>query len=315
VSASISPVDATVETLRIQLWYISAIMLVLSVGLALLISRRVSGPIEKLNDSAKELGKGDYNIAFHSEGYREIEELSDTLDNAARELAKTENLRRELIANVSQDLRTPLTLISGYSELIRDLPDENTPENMQVIIDETKRLISLVNDLLDLSRLQSGTVEMRFVRFDLSAETEKIIGRFSKLCEQEGYAIHFEREGSIFVNGDPERIAQVIYNFIINAITHTGPDKRVTVRQTARDSRATLMVIDTGSGIVPEDKPAIWERYYKVNEVHKRGPVGMGLGLSIVKSILEQHPGVEYGVESEPGNGSTFWFSIPIIPE
>jgi signal transduction histidine kinase len=196
--------------------------------------------------------------------------------------------------------------------MIRDLPDENTPENMQVIIDESKRLTSLVTDLLDLSRLQSGTGKMEFVRFNLTEDTKNIIGRFAKLCEQEGFTILFERNEDVWVTADPERIAQVTYNFLINAITHTGDNKRIIVRQLVENGRVIIRVEDNGEGIPPENLPHIWERYYKADEVHKRAQTGSGLGLSIVKSILEQHPGVEYGVESTIGEGSTFWFSLPV---
>ncbi|MDR1160203.1 MAG: HAMP domain-containing histidine kinase [Syntrophomonadaceae bacterium] len=315
VSSFILPVNATVETLRAQLGHISVIMLILSIFIAWLISRKVSKPIILLNEQAKKLGKGDYEAIFPAKEYKEISELADTLDHSARELAKTDNLRKELIANVSHDLRTPLTLIAGYSEMIRDLPDENKPENMQVIIDESRRLVSLVNNLLDLSKLQSGTVKMDFVKFDLTAETQGIIHRFSRLCDQEGYTITFAPEKNVRVYADLERITQVIYNFLINAITFTGADKQVTVRQSIEGGRVKLEVADTGQGIAPEAKKDIWERYYKGNEVHKRSAVGNGLGLYIVKSILDQHPQILYGVESEPGRGSIFWFSTPVIPE
>ncbi|MDL2217036.1 HAMP domain-containing histidine kinase [Christensenellaceae bacterium OttesenSCG-928-M15] len=309
-STVISPVNATVDTLRIQLYYISGIMLLLAVGIALLISKRVSKPIETLNEGAKKMGDG--NVDFHAEGYKEIAELSDTLQKAAKELMKTDKLRQELIANVSHDLRTPLALITGYGEMIRDLPDENTNENMQVIIDEAKRLTSLVNNLLDLSRLQAGVQDMHMVEFDLADETAKIIDRFKKFCEQEGYTITFDYEGEAYIYADPDRIAQVIYNFISNAIHHAGGDKRVEVRLELSKGHAKLLVTDTGEGI-PEDRlDEIWERYYKLDEVHTRAMVGSGLGLSIVKSILSQHPGVEYGVTSALGKGSTFWFSIPL---
>lgn len=313
VSAMISPLDTTVETLRVQLYCIVLIMLVLAILLALLISRQVSRPIERLNNSAKKLGKGMVN--FHTTGYREIEELSNTLNQAGEELLKTDRLRQELTANVSHDLRTPLTLITGYGEMMRDIPGENTPENMQVIIDEAMRLTSLVNNMLDLSRLQAGVQEMTFADFDLTQETEKIIGRFQKFCEQEGYHIAFTHDGEAYVRAEAERIAQVIYNFISNAIHHTGDDHRIIVMQAHENGRVKLSVSDTGEGI-PEDKlPDIWERYYKLDTVHRRAEVGSGLGLSIVKSILEQHPGVEYGVFSEPGRGSTFWFSLPLIAD
>jgi signal transduction histidine kinase len=314
VSAYISPVGATVETLRIQLVYISGIMLLLAVGLAFLITRRVARPIARLSDAARRMGAGDAGVTFRTAGksYREIAELADTLDYAREELARTDRLRQELIANVSHDLRTPLTLITGYGEMIRDLPDENTPENMQVIIDESKRLTSLVTDLLDLSRLQSGTGKLEFSRFNLTEATKAIIARFAKLCEQEGFVILFERDEDVFITADPARIAQVTYNFLINAVTHTGEDKRIVVRQIVGHGRVTIRVEDNGAGIPADMLPNIWNRYYKADEPHKRPKTGSGLGLSIVKSILDQHPGVEYGVESTVGVGSAFWFSVPV---
>lgn len=313
VSAEITPVNATVQALRIQLLWISGIMLVLAVLLALLISRNVSRPIVRLNRSAHELERGNYDVDFAGGGYREVEELSGTLGRAATELAKTEELRRELIANVSHDLRTPLTLITGYAEMMRDLPGENNAENMQVIIDEARRLSSLVGDLLDLSRLQSGTGETHFERFSLTAETKSIVQRFSKFAEPEGYAVAYENGQDICVEADLPRITQVIYNFLVNAMLHGGEEKKITVRQRREGDRVRLEVEDTGDGISPEAMPYIWDRYYKVDTVHKRPAAGTGLGLSIVKNILEQHPGVEYGVDSAEGAGSRFWFSLPVV--
>lgn len=313
VSADISPVSATVETLRVQILYVSAIMLVLAILLALLIARRVSAPIETLTKEAGQLAKGVYDVRFSaSGGYREITQLAATLDHAAEELAKTDALRKELIANVSHDLRTPLTLITGYAEMIRDIPGENSPENMQVIIDEAKRLTLLVSDLLDLSRLQSGTQELHSSRFNLTEEAQEAIRRFAKFSEPEGITVPFTFAQDLYVEADSTRILQVIYNFLINAMNHGGPDKTIHVEQTLQDERVTMRVTDSGEGIAPEDLPLIWERYYKVDKIHKRLPSGNGLGLSIVKSILEQHPGMEYGVESTLGQGSSFWFSLPV---
>lgn len=310
VSAGLSPVNATVDTLRVQLVYISVIMLLLSVGLALLISRKISKPIVSISRSASELGKGNYHVVFRGSGYHEVIHLADILTDAASELSKTEELRQELISNVSHDLRTPLTLISGYSEMIRDMPDEATPENMQIIIDETNRLSLLVNDLLDLSKLQAGTDRMHMERFDLAELTEEIAGRVARFCEQDGYIVKYQPTAPVYVKADRERISQVIYNFLLNAITHTGPDKQVSVQLNLSADRVKVEISDTGKGISLADQPHIWERYYKVDKSHGREKTGSGLGLSIVKSILERHANVEYGVETQPGNGSTFWFSM-----
>lgn len=312
-SAMLSPVNATVETLRVQLYCISAIMLVLSVALALLISRKISKPIVSISRTAGELGRGNYNIVFRGNGYREVGQLADALTDAAAELSRTEELRRELIANVSHDLRTPLTLIAGYSEMIRDIPEEATPENLQVIIDETNRLTELVNDLLDLSKLQSGVEKLRIAPFDLAALAGDIHERMARFYEKDGYDFRFERPGGpVLVRGDEQRIAQVLYNFMLNAVLHTGEDKRVSQRLSVSGGRARLEVTDTGKGIAPENQAYIWERYYKVDVHRGRPSSGTGLGLSIVRSVLEQHPGVAYGVQSQPGQGSTFWFEIPL---
>jgi len=151
--AMITPVDSTVSTLRLQLYIITAIMVLLATMLAIMISKHISKPIEHISRSPKALAKGDFNTEFHGNGYLEIKELSDTLNTAAAELSKTDRLRRELIANVSHDLRTPLALIYSYAEMMHDFPDEVTPEQSQIIMDESKRLTSLVNDMLDISLL------------------------------------------------------------------------------------------------------------------------------------------------------------------
>lgn len=314
VTANITPVSATTDTLRSQLVYISLIMLVLAVAIALLMAKRVSKPIVQLNDDAKELGKGHYDVHFASDGYREIAELADTLDRAAGELSKTEALRRELIANVSHDLRTPLTLITGYAEMMRDLPGENNAENMQVIIDEANHLTLLVKDLLDLSRIQSQTLEIRRERVNLTGETRAIIERFAKFSEPAGFQITFDCAEDRYVEADIDRIGQVIYNFLVNAMTHGGEEKRIVVRQRVAEGRVAIEVTDSGAGIPAADLSYIWDRYYKVDQVHKRAAAGTGLGLSIVKNVLEQHGDVEYGVRSEVGQGSTFWFSLPVLP-
>lgn len=313
LNATISPVGSTVKTIQNELLIISIIMILAALILSFLLAMRVSKPIIRINAGAKELADGKYDVKFNVSGYREIAELSDTLNYAAEELSKTEALQRELIANISHDLRTPLTMIEGYAEVMRDIPGENTPENVQIIIDETKRLTSLVSDLLDISKLQSGTQRLELSDFNLTETIREVIGRFSKLTEQDGWIIDFKADEEIMVNADRTRILQVIYNFINNAITHSGSDKVVTVTQrliSDGDRRSVrIEVTDHGEGI-PEDKlPYIWDRYYKVDKTHRRAQTGSGLGLSIVKGILEMH-GAKYGVESRQGEGSTFWFEL-----
>lgn len=308
LSTVISPVDATVQTLRTQLVIITAIMLGLAVFIAFIISKVISRPIIQINKSAKALAASNYDIHFDESGYREISELASTLNYAARELSTVEALRRELIANISHDLRTPLTLITGYSEVMRDIPNEYTPENVQIIIDEAKRLSNIVNDILDLSKLQSGTQELSCEKFSLTETLGAIVSRFEKLTAG-GYRIAYTFDRDAAVYADELKISQVVYNLLSNAINYTGKDKSVYVIQQVRENVVHVDIADTGEGI-PEDKlPYIWDRYYKVDKSHKRAAVGTGLGLSIVKAVLDMH-GAKYGVQSTVGQGSVFWFEL-----
>lgn len=204
LNSTISPVGSTVQTLRVQLTWITVIMLILAFFLALFLSRRISGPIIKINSSAKVLAQGNYDVQFAENGYREIAELGATLNYAAKELSKVETLRRDLIANVSHDLRTPLTMITGYAEVMRDLPGENTPENVQVIIDEANRLTTLVNDMLDLSKMQAGAQKLSPSFFDLTESVRDILGRYNKLTD---YHISFTADRDVTVYADELKIS------------------------------------------------------------------------------------------------------------
>lgn len=311
LNSVISPVGATVHTLRIQLVYISVILILLSLVIAFIISRRVSRPIIVINDTAKELAKGNFAVEFNGKDYREISELSDTLNHTAKELSKTDVLQKELLANVSHDLRTPLTMITAYSEAMRDLPGENTPENVQVIIDETRRLTVLVNDLLDMSKIQAGVTVLETKEYDLTESIRAATDRHAKLLEPYGYVIEFQYRKHIIVEADEFKIFQVIYNLISNAVNYTGTDKKVLIRQSMAAGRVRIEVTDSGAGIPESELNNVWERYYKADKNHKRALMGSGLGLSIAQNILKLHH-AEYGVESREGMGSTFWFELKI---
>ena len=318
LNTTMAPVSSTAQTLRLQLAFITAILLVAALLLAGFISKKLSTPLARMNASAKALARGDYNVRFAGEGCRETEELGDTLNYAAVELGSLDRLQKELIANISHDLRTPLTMIRGYAELMRDIPDEMTAENMQIIIDETLRLSSLVSDIMDISKLENGEQTLHTETFELSGTISETMERYKKLTERDGYDIRFVCEDSVspcYVSADRTRILQVVYNLINNAINYTGDDKTVTVRllRAVRDGAelARVEVADTGEGIAPENLSKIWDRYYRVDRVHKRAAVGTGLGLSIVKSVLVLH-NAPFGVESKVGEGSTFWFELPV---
>ena len=306
----ITPLDSTMGTLRVQLIFVSMIVLLTAVILGVSISRTISEPIVRVNRAAKNLSRGEYTPPKKEGGYLEIDELNRTLTQAASELSQTENMRRELLANVSHDLRTPLTMITGYAEMMRDIPGENTPQNVQVIIDESKRLSGLVNDLLDVSKYSAGTQKLECARYDLTADIREILSRYTQM-QGDGVSITFEAEEDVYVNADQKRIEQVVYNLVNNALQYTR-DQTVTVRQSVENRVVRIEVIDRGEGIPEADLPWIWDRYYKVDKTHKRARIGTGLGLSIVKNILQLHA-AKFGVRSKLGEGSTFWFELPVV--
>ena len=311
VNANITPVDSVITTLRVILIVVTVLTVLGALIAALILSAGLTKPLKKLSEEAKELATGDYEVTFEPSSIKEVDELADSLNYAKTELGKIDTLQKELVANISHDLRTPLTLITGYAEVMRDIPGEVTEENLQVIIDESNRLTSLVSDVLDISKFSAGAQKMQPEPVDLVAEINGIIPRYNKLIESDNYHIIFEHGAlqTAPVTADSTALLQVLYNLINNAVSYTGEDKTVTIRLEEDGENYTVHILDTGEGI-PEDKlPYIWDRYYKVDKNHRRAQMGSGLGLSIVKQILDAH-GAAYGVTSTLGEGSDFWFSL-----
>ena len=310
---SIDPIDATSSVITSQLIYITIISLIISTVISLFMSRRISRPIMQMNENAKKLGKGDYNINFEKCGYEELDELADTLNTATHSLERTDEIRRELIANVSHDLKTPLTMIKAYSEMIRDLSGENKQkreEHLKVIIDETDRLTRLVNDMMDLSKTESGIITINKEVFNFSELASSLIDRIKISKMDTEHNIEYSIPKDIYVYADKTKIEQVLYNLIVNAIKHSGEGKRnIQVNVNANQKRVKVEVVDDGVGISEENLKHIWDRYYRASESFTRNVQGSGLGLSIVKNILIKHSS-DFGVESEVGKGSNFWFDL-----
>jgi len=311
VNTSLEPVESIVFLIQKQLIAITIIVLVLSYILAYFISNHIAKPIKDINNEAKKLSTSK-NTNFKSSKILEIDELSNTLNYAKQELNKTEELRRDLMANVSHDLKTPLTMIKAYAEMAKDLhknKEEKQIEDMNIIISETDRLTTLVNDILELSKMESITEELNIEEFDLIELINHILDNYKVLQETEKYNFKFtHKDKKLLIKADKKRLEQVIYNLINNAINYTGEDNLVTIKVTNNET-IKVEIIDTGKGIKEEDIPYIWDKYYKNKKKHKRNLVGTGLGLSIVKKILEQHEFI-YGVKSKLNSGTTFYFEI-----
>lgn len=300
----IEPIASMGDVLMIILAVASIFAFAAGIVFAYIASKGLARPIKNLSDSARQLATGDYDTVFEGGGCREITQLSDTLNNTAKKLGKTEKLRRELLANVSHDLRTPLTMIGGYGEMMRDIPGENNSENIQIIIDETKRLTKLVNDALDLSKLQSGTFNYCPRVFCVTDEAYDIVTQFEKLSGGK-HRISFINSEDIYINADETLVSEAIYNLVNNAVNHSGDSSEITVRQEVFGEKVKISVEDNGRGISPELLEDIWERY------QKGMGGGTGLGLAIVSTAVRMCSG-KCGVESELGKGSKFWIEFDI---
>ncbi|GHU44690.1 hypothetical protein FACS1894111_12360 [Clostridia bacterium] len=311
ISSPLEALDATTEILRTQLIYITAIALLLGFVIAFFMSKKLANPITKITHTAAKLAKGDYSVEFEQGHYSEIDELSHTLNYTAGELKKVEALRRELIANISHDLRTPLTMIKGYTEMIEEVsandPEKRT-QHLSIIKEETTRLENLVGEILQLSLLQSGNETIQPENLNLSETTKAVLSRFTLLLEHEGYVVESRIEHDLYVFADKLKIEQVLYNLIGNAIKHSGEKKELAIRLLDQNSVVRFEVRDSGLGIAPEDLPFIWDRYYKSKE-KSRSKISSGIGLSIVKNILLLH-GAAFGVENAVLGGSLFWFEL-----
>lgn len=317
ILTSVRPATSTVSILRDQFIYVSIIAMLLSFVISLYFSKRISRPLKSITRSAAEMGKGNYGVQFERCNYTEINELADTLTRASHELEKTEMYQKDLVANVSHDLRTPLTMIKSYAEMIRDLSGdipEKREAHLAVIIDETDRLNTLVTDMLNLRHMQNKTISIERTYFDLKEATLSILASFDIRCQQEGYNLIFncKEKDAVIIYGDESKIKQVIANLVGNAFKFCGEDKKIIVNIKRIGKKVRCEVRDNGAGIAPDEVDHVWERYYKSSSNLVRPVEGSGLGLSIVKEILTLHK-AQYGVTSKVGKGTTFWFEMDLV--
>ena len=305
----LSNVNKNYTLIKDQLIYITIVVIILAIIISLFLAKVLSEPIVDITEKSKLVANGNYNVVFEKNGIKEIDELADTLNYLESEVSKTDNYRRDLMANVSHDLKTPLTMIKAYAEMVRDITYKNKKkreENLNVIIEETDRLNNLVGDILTLSKLQANSDTLEIESFDLNKEIMGILKRYDYLKETEGYVIESEMPKEVIVRADKNKINQVIYNLVNNAINYTE-NKKVLIK-IKEDKKDYLIEIKNAGQIKDKDIEHIWDRYYKNDKKHKRNVVGTGLGLSIVKSILESHDFI-YGVSSKDGE-TTFYFKI-----
>lgn len=311
VSSTINEYDFTINILTNQMIIVTGICLVFSLVISFLIAWQFSKPIWQFTATAKKIGDGDLTLKYKGNGYNEFDDLADALNYATAEMIKAEKFRRDFLTNVSHDIRTPLTLIKANAEMIRDLSGdvkEKRDRNTQTIINEADRLTLLVEDILDLSKLQAGVAEIQTMKVCLSDVASGVVSQFDVLRDRDGYVFETDIQSGLYVMCDSKRLTQVVYNLVGNAINYVGEDKKVIVRAYKIDDTVRVEITDHGKGIPEEEIDNVWERYYRSNQ-NKRNVVGSGIGLSIVKNVLIGFK-AEYGIDSREGQGATFWFAM-----
>ncbi len=310
VSSIIAPINATISTLRSQLLIVAVILVIAVLILGVALSKVIVKPFNLMTSEAKNLSHGKYDGEKLKLGIKEYDELNQTLIDSRNRINEADVLRKELLSNVSHDLRTPLTMIVGYGEMMIDFDDEKTNDNIKLVVDEAKRLSYLVNDLLDLSKAELGKLDMHKEKVDLNSFLTSVYDHYHIYLENQHIEFILDLDDSIECELDDARMRQVLYNFINNAMNYNDKDEpKITLMSKKEGNEVTVSVLDNGQGIAKEDIEKIWDRYYKVDKEHKRQLVGSGIGLSLAKMILEAHE-LEYGVESEVGEYSRFYFKI-----
>ena len=310
VSTGMAQITTAAEVLRSILWPVALILLVLDLLFAMLFSRWFTRPVQQLSSGAKEIAAGNYDIQLPVVHHDEIGQLAEDFNHMAAEVKRSAQLEKDILANVSHDLRTPLSLIKGYAETVRDLTgsdDAKRTEQCNIIVDETDRLSTLVNSVMELSKVQSGAEKPNLVDFDMSELCFEVAGRYDALCDKNHWKLDLQADDACPVSADPAMMERVLHNLLGNAFHHIGADGVVVLRAIPQEKGCRIEIEDHGPGIPPEDLPYIFDRYYRARQ--DSGRTGTGLGLSITKAILQQH-GFAFGVNSAVGKGSTFWFEM-----
>jgi len=294
----------------------------ISIAISLLISKTILSPIQGMTKAAEAMADGDFSRKINVESEDEIGNLATTFNDMARqietmleELKNAEMLRREFVANVSHELRTPLTSIRTYAETMSDnqgLPQETEEEFLRVIINESDRMTKIVQDLLELSRFDSGNSKLSFEEFSIERSVRDVYAAIALEARKRSHVLNLELEWRMpRIKGDRARIEQVLMNVITNALKYTPDGGTIDVFSGSAGSEVWIRIEDTGIGIPEEDLARVFDRFYRVDKARSRESGGTGLGLSIAKEIISKHGG-DIKIESAPGKGTSVVITLPI---
>ena len=331
---SLDDVDAAARILRSQLSLITGVLALAAILLAFILSHRLSRPILAATRAARQLAAGQLETRLPVRGRDEIAELTQALNELGAQLQVTENLRRELIANVSHELRSPLAVIQGYAETVRDVTwtdEQKRSSQLTMIANEAARLTAVVGDILDYSKLQAGVKPPQIAAFDGAEALLALSRRFELEAAARQLQITVQADVRM-IRFDPRQFDQVVTNLLSNALSHADSGSVIEIQAapllepaatsglpnssggsgssgssgSSGHPRARISIRNQGPTIPPDELPRIWERFYRAEQVGEIKRHGSGLGLAIVRSILVQHQ-AQYGVASQD-HRTTFWF-------
>ncbi|MBC8123431.1 MAG: HAMP domain-containing histidine kinase [Gemmatimonadaceae bacterium] len=283
-------------------------------SLSLYVSRRILDPVRRIGEVTVRFARGRFDERAPRVGIPELDRLADSFNQMAESLADVERRRTELLGDLSHELRTPLTVLGGYLEGLSDASIAAEPFLFERLGREVNRLRRLVADLGELSRVEAGSLHLEYSAIEMHALVSEVIQKFGDQIPEDGPFIENQiSETAPAVWADPDRIVQVLTNLVGNAVHHTPPGNQISIYCTCQEDRLQIAVRDTGSGIAADHLPHVFERFWRADPSRSRASGGSGIGLTIVKRIVELHSG-EVAVESKPGVGSTFWLTLPYAP-
>lgn len=302
----------------VQMFLLAAVAtLLLTFVVVWLFTYRMIRPLRRMSMAARAFGNGDFSVRVPVESSDEVGELSVALNNMANSLSNSEGMRRSFIANVSHELKTPMTTIAGFIDGILDgtIPADRQSQYLKIVSDEIKRLSRLVKSMLDLSRIDSGEMKLNPVKFDLTGTVCSTLLTFEQSVDEKQLEIRgLDETGPLMVMGDQDLIHQVIYNLIENAVKFANRGGYIAFTLVDSFDRVCFSIENSGQGISPDDLPMIFDRFYKTDKSRSRDKNGMGLGLYLVKTIIKLHGG-DITVQSAVDGFSRFEMYLPKPPE
>ncbi len=314
-SAVLDPQAETfLSRVRMSLVWAALGAVVLSLVLGVLLSRLLTAPLARLTGAAQAIAGGDLSQRVAVRSGDEIGELGKAFNEMAESLDRAEDLRKNLIADISHELRTPLTVVQGDLQAILDGVYPLEMAQVSSLFEETRLLTRLVDDLHDLALADAGQLRIERLPVDVAELARAAVSQFAPLAEAAAIRLSFEAHGSAPVDGDADRISQVLRNLLSNALRHTPAGGQVTVRVRATGSQVRVQIADTGSGISPEDLPHVFDRFYRGDRSRSRQGGGAGLGLAIARQLVAAHGG-QISVDSEAGVGTAFTVELPQLAE